>query len=1136
MWDGGKKDEGRGGEREICQLVKRPREGTLGPKYKRSVAKHVACQRAYQHGHLASPGMSAQNNLIEITCVYQSPTLLLPLSPPLPPFSLLLNSIFTLKNSSSCLPRPQTFTWSQFRYSDIINCIHFNRRLIAITSLLIPGTPPQTLTNGIASGAGMGGASKSVGMMSSLASRRTAGSSIMTSTVDKSFGARRSAPYKNLILSGEKPAALDTNIDGEFSDKGVNNTSKLHASLSTGGSTSRLDHLSVKPGIQGVKPSPPSQLENNTHVTQSQPNLHRMPNRSKSDPRLIQRSLHSNENRKDSLTESSSETTPARSPSSLPKRMLKQPSVGTIATGRSTPVDRNASGHATPSKLSRPPSRLNKQNIENKIPSMKELSSDESETERSKNERKRSNSEVRRPSALSMPRSVSRTGGGGILVAGSPVSNSGGMSGSRGALHKSMTDSKLVSPGSVPSDRVVTSSEPGTTVSGLTGKKIGSGGGGLQAPLPRKSRAHNNGPNQGHIVTKTESPTVDESVTMTTSVTASRKKEGVSEDVGVAEKDRPAPVLSKLSKPSSLQRFGAAVAGGVVATGDKQRKSSLGGSSTSGLSKLQAMSSSHGFIPITGRSSKVTRTEKLSGNERGRREVVSGSNSSLDSSDHEGRPSTVVKLDKQVSSTSSTGSSTATENEEHKMMKSSENATLVAPRLAGGKDNRRISPEGMSPDGKTRSNESITDTPVENKKNSLNKPEKQDLKTKLITDDTAVTQNAEVVVRSGMETEKVGGVIEACESEIQTANLSQGSEVATDSTLSSLSLASVSSPPPHSCTDIPPLSSCQQPETGQAAYTAVSTTQHSKISSLTETVSHDSHVTSSDKQGDISDDQGSPVSRHFNPLRSPLTKEKEKAKRARSLSPKSSRRIYPLQHVQHTAGAGPSVSISHHDKPFSPTHPSDHFAPRLELSRMDSPESVKSDVVVSAYSSARKPLRSSLRTTRDKDSSSSSLDSGNKVHIPGNKVTISPRSSQVVYHADEAGLQLSTAFSQPTILSPAKRLPRGRPSSLSDNCSVNPEHEKRGSTTSEKMDYSTVETFLSSGLSHSVSHQRYDSTPEVIYIQWIEDSLAHRPFSSVSNAYTYHISFLPPLPPSLSPLSPISSFLPFSFFRRLRMN
>jgi hypothetical protein len=454
---------------------------------------------------------------------------------------------------------------------------------------------------------------------------------------------------------------------------------------------------------------------------------------------------------------------------------------------------------------------------------------------------------------------------------------------------------------------------------------------------------------------------------------------------------------------------------------------------------------------------------------------VRSNNSSLEESEQEGRP---VKLDKQVSSTSSTGS-TSTLSESPKQVEAG--SKLVAP-LAGGKDNRRISPEGMSPDGKTLSNESISGTPsTENWKNSLNKPEKT---TKLIEEAAGDTSTTEI--RDGVRTGKVGGAIDvggASEPETQTPNLSQGSEVATDTTLSSLSLASVSSPPPSS--RVPPLSSSgtpygQQPETGQAAYSN-STSPLAKRSTSPSQSSHDSHVTPEKKAGP--EPPTSPT--HFNPLRSPLAKEKEKEKRARSLSPKFSRRIFPPS----TQPMSPSVNVSQYDTSngsiLSPPHSTaDRFA-HFDLTRTDSPESVKSDVA--AYSSSRKPLRSSLRAMRDKDSSSSSLDSG-KVHISTNKVTISPRSSQVVFLPEESGLRLSAAFSQPTILSPAKRLTRGRPSSLSDNSSIDVEHGKRGSTASEKMDYSTEDAFLTPGLALSVSHQRYDSTPELL--QTFENELS----------------------------------------------
>ena len=322
------------------------------------------------------------------------------------------------------------------------------------------------------------------------------------------------------------------------------------------------------------------------------------------------------------------------------------------------------------------------------------------------------------------------------------------------------------------------------------------------------------------------------------------------------------------------------------------------------------------------------------------------------------------------------------------------------------------------------------------------------------------------------------------EMDIQTPNLSQGSEVTTDSTLSSLSLSSISSPPHthHSS----PLTSAQQPETGQAPYSE-STSPHPKHTFTP----HNHDITKEKSSGhhdnkeipELVSESGVPSSAHHHPspadrsLRLPVAK--EKAKRAHSLSPKISRRIFPS--VQHPEI---NVHVSHHDDSTgSITSPpailSDRL-PHLDLVRMDSPDSVKSDTGVVA--SSRKPLRSSLRGNKEKDGSSSSLDSG---RLLTSKVTISPRSSQVVFLPDEAGLNSAETFSQPTILSPRKMI-RERPSSVGDSYHVEfalmDDPTKRvsmHSTVSEKLDYSNEESFLAQKLTRDDSAQRYNSTPEV---------------------------------------------------------
>ena len=891
-------------------------------------------------------------------------------------------------------------------------------------SFQIAGTPPQTTVNGIASGSGMGGASKST--ISPSTNRRTAGSCIVTSTVDKSYGARRITPFKNLVLSGENPAPLgETGTEGEGEDG-----SKLHGSLSAGGSTSRLDHMTTKSSIPGVNNKPPSPMD--SQVSMSQPNLHRIPIRSKSDPRLGQRAHRKEHASLSDATNTESSNSPGKT-SPGPKRMLKQPSTGNM-TSRSPSQEHAMPGRTTPSRLARPVSRLNKTGGDHKVAMVKETS-EENEVDHLKFERKRSNSDAKRPSALSLPRSLSRTGG--EMCGGPGIPIPGGHPSGKGSTPS--PDSRLISSSSVPSgdgirqvtpssekERSFTTSDPGTPVS--TTKRLVGGASGLQTPTRHKLRT-SSASSQASIESDVGVPSSEQDVV------------GGREEV----KERPA---SKLTKPVSLQRFGAA-----------------GRKSPSRLTKFQSMSS-QGSVPMrpkttAGRSGEPARVERGGGE---RREGISSSNSSLEgsaNSEHDVKP---VKSVQQVSSTSVTGLSTQSEHPKQ-VSSLSGSGSLVAP-LVGGKDNRRISPEGMSPNGKTLSNESISS------ENRLNQQDKPDLKTKLIEE---VAQSTEVVgtavMNGSVGSAKMGG---DNESETQTSNLSQGSEAATDTTLSSLSLSSG----PHTTTHTAPLpatgTTCeQQPETGQAPYSD-SASPHTKHKS------HDSHMTPEKTQTQNSHESRhfNPLSNNVNPMRSPLTREKEKAKRARSLSPKISRRIFPLPSQPNK----PAVNVSQYDTSGSllspPASTSERFGAHLELSRTDSPESVKSDIVTSAYALSRKPLRSSLRATRDKDSSSSSLDSG-KVHLLTNKVTISPRSSQVVFLPDEAGLQLSATYSQPTILSPAKRLLRGRPSSLSDNCSVVQDPEKRGSIFSEKMDYSDEEKFLSAKLSHDVSHQRYDSTPEV---------------------------------------------------------
>ena len=986
----------------------------------------------------------------------------------------------------------------------------------------------------------MGGANKP--SISPATNRRTAGSSILTSTVSKPLGAKRTTPYKNLVLSGEKPAALDDK-DGQDGEREEGN--KLHGSI---GSTSRLDHLSVKTVTPGSKLS---QMEHGNLVSMSQPNLHKMPNRSKSDSRLGLKAPREHYQRRDSTQSNSGDVD--EKPSGLPgqrpgfggKRMLKQPTSSTSSipgvNGRSTPVSQDtiASGRSTPSNFSRLPNKYSKSGVAAavKTENKRELSSDESEGEKGKFGRKRSNSDAKK-NTTSMPRSVSRSAG---EARGIPIS--GGLVGGAHGHQKSATlnpDSRLLSPSaSVPTGdgmqqlklamekkRTASTSETTSAAGGISdaGSKRLTG---LQAPGQRKARAYSSNSPTGTsgalgLSRKVESGgggsgSVGQEhggkvagSTQPQSGIPGKKEEGGGRggrgekgEGSIGEKEKPSG-LSKLAKPGPLQRFGS---GGVSPS--ETRKSPL---PPSGLSKLQSLSASQGFIPTT-RLPKNLGGGEL-GRERGgkgvRRERNGSSSSSVDSllsSEHETRPAVVVKLEE-------VSSDTMDESEKPKLVEQdlpvddpspSSSNELLTP-FAGGKDNRRINPEGMSPKGLPLVNEPIITSPTDpQEKNSKNRQESStpsDLKGQLIEEvkgdqvkfkngptdlevqevEGSLNEEATEAQENGEVADKVGGVSEP---EIQTPNLSQGSEVATDSTLSSLSLASVSSPP-HSSHPTPLTSTStaygQQPETGQAPYSS----PHGKLSYPSQLDAHGKK----DKVIEVQDPElrhavnpahirpSPPVS---HPLRSPL--KKEKAKRARSLSPKFSRRVYPSP-----LSASPAVNVSHYDASSPGSHvppltsppavPHDRLS-HLELVRMDSPESVKSDVVTSPYSSSRKPLRSSLRATRDKDSSSSSLDSSKAL---GNKVTISPRSSQVVFLPDEAGLNSASTYSQLTILSPVKRVTRGRPSSYGDNYRVDGDPEKRvsmHSILSEKLDYSDEEKFLAQKLSHDASHQRYNSTPEV---------------------------------------------------------
>lgn len=202
-----------------------------------------------------------------------------------------------------------------------------------------------------------------------------------------------------------------------------------------------------------------------------------------------------------------------------------------------------------------------------------------------------------------------------------------------------------------------------------------------------------------------------------------------------------------------------------------------------------------------------------------------------------------------------------------------------------------------------------------------------------------------------------------------------------------------------------------------------------------------------------------------------LTRSPQHEKRARSLSPKSSSRIGPYS----------SVDRIHPRSPMSPE--------RIGLGRTASNASTKSDMTNTGP--MQKPLRSSLRgANKGRNISAGSLEANSPKNIP--KVTISPRSSQVVYLPDEVGLQPPPPYANKPFLSPA--ISADRPQSLADSTSsesppgsthVLPysrtdvvRRSSLRSTMSEKLDYSDELRFLNPNM-QDVANERYGSTPEV---------------------------------------------------------
>ena len=230
------------------------------------------------------------------------------------------------------------------------------------------------------------------------------------------------------------------------------------------------------------------------------------------------------------------------------------------------------------------------------------------------------------------------------------------------------------------------------------------------------------------------------------------------------------------------------------------------------------------------------------------------------------------------------------------------------------------------------------------------------------------------------------------------------------------------------------------------------------------------------RQGDIEEDRNTKfdVQHNRSSRLEEMAKSPDRVKRARSLSPKSSHRVN--LHVPVSSGARK------------------HFF-RSELDRTASNDSAKSENQIPS------PTRKScLRNgTKSRTSSSSSLESARSTP----KVTISPRSSQLVYDPEETGLHPPPTYAVTAFVSP-KHLSPDRPQSftesiISSSDSSSPPGSMLAiagyprtkvdvvrrastlSTTSERLDYHEVASFLRPSLEEA-EHSKFGSTPEVCYV------------------------------------------------------
>ena len=385
--------------------------------------------------------------------------------------------------------------------------------------------------------------------------------------------------------------------------------------------------------------------------------------------------------------------------------------------------------------------------------------------------------------------------------------------------------------------------------------------------------------------------------------------------------------------------------------------------------------------------------------------------------------------------------------------KSLEKASETSPKGDVSRYSRRISPEGMShgddssPVEENQSGDKTAENNLKNEQEIEREKKPMVISERLNSDSEPVTQKKTEISDSGVKA--------ASEVSSPTANEAENG-----------SNGGSGGVPP---SQLPAASHASQPETGQPYSEGMAQLSPPVVQKRLPQLQPHAQTQIRHHSEDSEEERGTKSDVHHN--RSSRVEEimKSPAKRARSLSPKSSHRINLR----------------------SPMNSLERKQLGMKLDRTASNDITRHENRVSSPS-----RKSCLRNSnKSPSSSSSSLEGGRSA----SKVTISPRSSQLVYNPDETGLHPPPSYSMTSFLSP-KHLSHNRPQSFAESINSSSDSSsppgsvhgipstfpwskvdtvRRVSTLSEKLDYREVANFLRPNLQQVAEHSSFGSTPEV---------------------------------------------------------